>query len=133
MKEAALRSEENKLDAQRSKAALEKEREEKAEILRENMRLKREKRQAEHKKLVRKIKCKYLIYNILYWVLFMSIAFFIGFIVYKTINLSNIWNWILSIIVEAGTIMGYFAVLHKKTHKYVSRRNVIRCIMKQKK
>lgn len=133
MKEAALRSEENKLDAQRSKAALEKEREEKAEILRENMRLKREKRQAEHKKIVRKIKCKYLIYNILYWVLFMSIAFFIGFIVYKTFNLSDLWNWLLSIIVEASSIIGYFVFIHKKTHKYVSRRNMIRCVIKQKK
>ena len=133
MKEAALRSEENKLDAQRSKAALEKEREEKAEILRENKRLKREKRQAGHKKLVRRIKNKYLIYNILYWILFVSIALTFGFIVYKTFNLSDLWNWLLSIILETGSIIGYFAFIHKKIHKYVSRRNVIRCIMKQKK
>ena len=133
MKEAALRSEENERDAQRSKAALEKEREEKAEILRENMKLKREKRQDGHKHLVSRIKCKYLTYNILYWVLFTTITLFIGFVVYKTFNLSDLWNWLLSIIVEAGTIIGYFALLHKKTHKYVCRRNVIRSIMKQKK
>lgn len=134
MKEAALRSEENERDAQNSKEALEKERKEKADILRENRLLKREKRHEEHKKLIRKIKCIYLTCNILYWIAFVALVALISFIAYKASISLDIWNWILTMIFGAGSVIGYFVLLHKKLHKYVSRRTVIRyIIMRQKK
>ena len=70
-------------------------------------------------------------YNTLYWGIFIVIVILIGHIVYKSFCSLDIWNWLLSIIVDAGTIVGYFVFFHKKTHKYVSRETIINSIMKK--
>lgn len=132
MKEAAARSEENERDAKKSKNDLKKEREEKAAILKENFILKRDKRHSEHKVVIKDIKRKYLVYNFLYWIAFTVFAFLVCFVVYRSFNPSDVWNWILSFIVDAGTVISYFVFLHRKIHKYVSRERIINSVLKKK-
>lgn len=125
IKESAARSEENEREIQKTKAELETTQELMSLFKKENTLLKRDKRHTDHKKIVRRIKAHYIIGNIIYWMLFMFIVFFIGFIAYRSCNSSNIWNWLWSIIIDASTIVGYFLFIHKKSHKIVSAKSVI--------
>lgn len=131
MKAAAARSEENEREAQKVKAELEAEREEKSRYKNEIVILKRDKRHDTHKKVIRKIKCKYLILNFLYWLLFSAIVAFIGFIVYKIFCSLDIWNWLLTIIADAGTIWTYISRFHNRLHKCVSRETIIKSVLEK--
>lgn len=125
MKKSALLAEENERDAKKTREILEKEREEKNAILRENHKLKREKRHHGHKKIVRKIKCSYVSLNILYWLFFIALIGVIIFAEYKIFDLSTVWEWIIPAIIDLAALGGYLYNLHKKVQKCISRRAMI--------